>query len=173
MQDGNRNRRFGNLLGQRTEWFRVFRDFYIPTVATYVHFLKVKLAIVCAKGFEIMDLTDLKGGAIPIFEASKVREKPLLSELQQRCEKATPLAMFRSTDSEFLLCYDTFGIYVDRHGEPNRELLPIEWEGRPERVVFHPPYVLLISPSFIEVRHIDTAKICQIYTGKDIRCTWE
>jgi hypothetical protein len=128
---------------------------------------------VCAKGFEIMDLTDLKGGAIPIFDQTKVRDKPLLAELARQCENAKPLAMFRSTDSEFLLCYDAFGIYVDRHGEPNRDFQAIEWEGRPETVAFHPPYLLLISPSFIEIRHIDSAKLLQIYTGSDIRCTWD
>lgn len=173
MQDNRQRRGFGSLLGQRSEWFRVFKDFFIPTDALHVHFLKAKLAIVCAKGFEIMDLNDLKGGAIPIFDPIKQRERPGLAELQQMCDKAKPLAMFRSTDSEFLLCYDSFGIYVDRHGEPNRDCQPIEWEGRPESVVFHPPYLLLVSPSFIEIRHIDNAKLLQIHTGSDIRCTWE
>jgi hypothetical protein len=51
-------RPFGAFLGQRTEWFRVYKDFFIPTEALHVHFLKAKLAIVCAKGFEIMDLTE-------------------------------------------------------------------------------------------------------------------
>jgi hypothetical protein len=58
-EDQNRQRRpFGNLLGQRTEWFRLYKDFFIPTEALGVHFLKHKLAVVCAKGFEIMDLTE-------------------------------------------------------------------------------------------------------------------
>lgn len=151
----------------------MYKDFFIPTEAQHVYFLKAKLAVVCPKAFEIMDLTDLKGGSIPIFEPNRQREKPALAELAQKCERAKPLAMFRSTEAEFLLCYDTFGIYVDRHGEPNRDLTAIEWEGKPESVVFHPPYVLLVSPSFIEVRHIDTAKLLQIYTGSDIRCTWD
>lgn len=49
----------------------------------------------------------------------------------------------------------------------------IEWEGLPDFVAFHPPYLLLISSPFIEIRHIDTAKLLQIYTGRDIHCTWE
>lgn len=163
----------GGLLGQRSEWFRLYKEFFIPTEALHVHFLKAKIAIVCAKGFEIMGLTDLRGGSIPIFDPNKARERPALAELARLCENAKPIAMFRSTESEFLLCYDRFGIYVDRHGEPNRDLQPIEWEGTPENIVFHPPYLLLVSPSFIEVRHIDTAKLLQIYTGVDIRCTWE
>lgn len=163
----------GGLLGQRSEWFRLYKEFFIPTEAVNVHFLKAKIAIVCSKGFEIMGLDDLRGGSIPIFDPNKARERPALAELARRCEAAKPIAMFRSTDREFILCYHTFGIYVDRHGEPNRDLQPVEWEGTPENIVFHPPYLLLISPSFIEVRHIDTAKLLQIYTGVDIRCTWE
>ncbi len=59
VEDAARQRRpFGNLLGQRTEWFRLYKDFFIPTEALNVHFLKHKLAVVCAKGFEIMDLTE-------------------------------------------------------------------------------------------------------------------
>lgn len=66
-----------------------------------------------------------------------------------------------------------FGIYVDRHGEPNRDCQAIEWEGRPDSVAFHPPYLLLVSSPFIEIRHIDNAKLLQIYTGSDLRLTWE
>lgn len=169
-------RAFGNLLSRNSDWFRIYKDFFIPTEASSVHFLKSKLAIVCTKGFEIMDLGDLKGGTIPIFDPNKVRDRPALAELSKKCEGAKPLAMFRSKEGEFLLCYDSFGIYVDRHGEPNRDLQAIEWEGRPletRDIVFHPPYLLIISRSFIEVRHIDTAKLVQIYTGKDLRCTWD
>ena len=118
--------------------------------------------------------------------------------------------MFRSTETEFLLCYDGAYNYIhdvdaegakvkssfrylrrsvrtllcvrreDRpadesrsHGEPNRDCQLIEWEGRPDSVAFHPPYLLLISAPFIEIRHIDNAKLLQIYTGSDIHLTWE
>lgn len=40
-------------------------------------------------------------------------------------------------------------------------------------MAFHPPYLLLISAPFIEIRHIDTGKLLQIYTGSDLRLTWE
>ena len=46
------------MLGQRAEWFRLYKDFFIPTEALNVHFLKHKLAVVCTRGFEIMDLTE-------------------------------------------------------------------------------------------------------------------
>lgn len=187
--DDNRQRRpFGAFLNQRNEWFRLYKDFFIPTEALGVHFLKHKLVVVCSKGFEIMDLTEcvlcsaararadaisLKGGSIPVFDPATLRERPQLAEMQRRCETSKPLGMFRSTETEFLLCYDSFGIYVNRHGVPNRDSQMIEWEGRPERVAFHPPYLLLVSAPFIEIRHIDSAKLLQIVTGSDMRLTWD
>ncbi|WWD17661.1 hypothetical protein CI109_102102 [Kwoniella shandongensis] len=172
-EDNNRQRRPFGFLGKTSDWFRPYKMFYLPAEVYGLHFLKHKMAIVCSKGFEIMDLTDLKGGSIPIFDPAKTREKPMLSELERKCQAGKPIGMFRSTETEFLLCYDTFGLYVDRHGEPNRDRRAIEWEGRPDSIAFHPPYLLLISAPFIEIRHIDTARLLQIYTGSDIRLTWD
>lgn len=59
--------------------------------------------------------SSLKGGSLPVFDPHKVRDFPLLADLQKKCETAKPLGMFRSTETEFLLCYDAFGIYVDRY----------------------------------------------------------
>ena len=98
--------------------------------------------------------------------------------------------MFRSTEEEFLLCYDgtviltcpltnsnpgsaEFGLYVDKHGDPCRSLGTIEWEGTAERVAFHAPYILLFDSRFIEIRHIATGRLAQIIPGNEIRCTWD
>lgn len=111
----------------------------------------------------------------------------------KRCESRKPMGIFRSADNEFLLCYDgellfsmthciasllaafpaEFGLYVDRHGDPNRPLGVIEWEGTAERVAFHPPYVLIFDSRFIEIRHIGQGKLVQIIQGTDIHCTWD
>ncbi|OXG26963.1 hypothetical protein C359_04993 [Cryptococcus neoformans Bt120] len=172
-EDTTRQRRPFGFLGKTSEWFRPYKMFYLPAEVYGVHFLKHKMAIVCSKGFEIMDLTDLKGGSIPIFDPAKIKEKPFLSDLERKCTQGRALGMFRSTETEFLLCYETFGLYIHRYGEPNRDCRPIEWQGRHDSVAFHPPYLLLISAPFIEIRHIDTGKLLQIYTGSDLRLTWE
>jgi len=52
---------FGTRLGFRSaksEWFRVFRDFFLPSDSFDVVFLKARIAILCAKGFEIMNLQE-------------------------------------------------------------------------------------------------------------------
>jgi len=52
---------FGTRLGFRSaksEWFRVFRDFFLPSDSFDVFFLKARIAILCAKGFEVMNLQE-------------------------------------------------------------------------------------------------------------------
>ncbi|RPD64513.1 Dbl-like domain-containing protein [Lentinus tigrinus ALCF2SS1-7] len=161
---------FGSRLGlrpARSEWFRVYRDFFLPSEAFDLIFLKAKIVILCTKGFEIMDLTDFKSVTIP------QRDDPRLEKLAKRCESCRPMGMFRSSNDEFLLCYDEFGLYVDRHGDPSRQNGTIEWEGTAEHVAWHPPYVLLFDSRFIEIRHVETGRLAQIIPGNDVRCIWD
>ncbi|PCH44559.1 Dbl homology domain-containing protein [Wolfiporia cocos MD-104 SS10] len=163
-------RSFGSRLGlrtQRSEWFRVYRDFFLPSESFDLIFLKAKIVILCTKGFEIMDLTDFKSVTIP------QRDDPRLEKLAKRCESCKPRGMFRTSQDEFLLCYDEFGLYVDRHGDPSRSMGTIEWEGTAEHVAWHPPYVLLFDARFIEVRHVETGRLAQIIPGNDVRCLWD
>ncbi|KAL0953934.1 hypothetical protein HGRIS_005098 [Hohenbuehelia grisea] len=151
----------------KSEWFRIYRDFFLPSESFDLIFLKAKIAVLCTKGFEIMDLTDFKSVTIP------QRDDPRLEKLAKRCESCRPVGMFRSAEDEFLLCYDEFGFYVDKHGDPSRGIGTIEWEGSVERVALHPPYILLFDPRFIEVRHIETGRLAQIIPGNDLRCIWD
>jgi hypothetical protein len=100
------------------------------------------------------------------------------------------MGMFRSSENEFLLCYDgkvaqllspsatlpylsEFGLYVNRHGDPSRTKGTIEWEGTAEHVAWHPPYILIFDSRFIEVRHVETGRLCQVIPGNDLRCIWD
>ncbi|KAJ3993116.1 Dbl homology domain-containing protein, partial [Lentinula boryana] len=107
----------------KSDWFRAYREFFLPSESYDLIFLKVKIVILCAKGFEIMDLMDLQSVTIP------QREDPRHAPLAKRWESCRPLGMFRSTDEEFLLCYTEFGLYVNKHGDPSRHTGSIEWEG--------------------------------------------
>ena len=40
----------------KSEWFRLYREFFLQSEAFDLIFLKARVAILCAKGFEIMDL---------------------------------------------------------------------------------------------------------------------
>ncbi|KAJ7860483.1 Dbl-like domain-containing protein [Mycena olivaceomarginata] len=153
----------------KADWFRSYRDFFLPSESFDVMFLKARIAILCTKGFEIMDLLDFKSVTIP------QREDPRLATLAKRCESCRPMGMFRSTDEEFLLCYNEFGLYVNKHGDPSptRPLGTVEWEGTAERVAFHAPYILLFDTRFIEVRDVETGRLAQIIPGNDMRCLWD
>ncbi|RDB18445.1 Rho1 guanine nucleotide exchange factor 1 [Hypsizygus marmoreus] len=160
---------FGSRLGFRSaksEWFRVYRDFFLPTESFDLIFLKARIVVLCAKGFEIMDLNDFNSITIPLLEDPRV-------PLAKRCESCRPMGMFRSKEDEFLLCYDEFGLYVDKHGDPSRSAGTIEWEGTAERVALHSPYVLIFDSRFIEIRHIETGRLAQIIPGNDVRCIYD
>ncbi|ESK83843.1 signal transducer [Moniliophthora roreri MCA 2997] len=151
----------------KSEWFRIYRDFFLPSESFDLIFLKARIVILCIKGFEIMDLNDFKSVTIP------QRDDARLAQLAKRCDSCRPIGMFRSADDEFLLCYDEFGLYVDKHGDPSRAAGTIEWEGTAERVALHSPYILLFDQRFIEIRHLETGRLVQIISGTDIRCIWD
>ncbi|KAN0135929.1 CNH domain containing protein [Lactarius tabidus] len=163
----NENAKAPVLPSSRSEWFRIYRDFFLPSEAYDLIFLKTKIAILFKKGFEIMDLSDFKSLMIP------QRDDPRHEQLAKRCESCRPMGMSRSSENDFLLCYDEFGLYVNRQGEPSLTKGTIEWEGTAEHVAFHPPYVLIFDSRFIEVRHIETGRLCQIIPGNDLRCIWK
>lgn len=69
-----------------------------------------------------------------------------------------------------------FAFYADRHGDPVRERFKdlIEWEGRPDTVVYCAPYILAFDSRFIEIRDISRrGKLVQIIRGTNIRCTYD
>jgi len=115
-----------------------------------------------------MGLADFKSDTIPH------REDPKWGATAKRFDTCKPIGIFRTSSEEFLLCYDEFGIYVGRHGDPSRgENGVVEWEGRPTKAAFHPPYVLLFDSRFIEIRHIAKLHLVQIIPGSDIRCIYD
>ncbi|KAJ7772977.1 CNH domain-containing protein [Mycena maculata] len=150
-------------------WFRNYRELNLLSDSFDAMLLENKIAILCTKGFEFMYLPDFKRMTIPQREDSR------LADLIKRCEACRPLGMFRSTNDEFLLCYNEFGLYVDGNGDPSpsRPIGTIEWEGNAERVAFHAPYVLLFDNRFIEVRHVETGRLAQIIPGTDVHCSWD
>jgi hypothetical protein len=157
--------RFG-LQQPRSEWFRIYRAFFLQSEVYDVIFLKARIAIFCKKGIEVMDLSDFTSVTIPI------RDDLRKEKATKRCESCRPMGMFRSSEDGFLLCYDEFGLYVNRHGDPSLTKGIIEWEGTAEHVASHLPYVLIFDSRFIEVRHIKTGRLCQIIPGNDLRCIW-
>ncbi|KAI3607404.1 signal transducer, partial [Moniliophthora roreri] len=74
--------------------------------------------------------------------------------------------------SKFLLCYDEYGLYVDKQGEPDPDT-KIKWEAVADHVTIHSPYILLFNSHFIEVREIRSGKLVQKIEKNGIRCIWD
>ncbi|CAG8705449.1 11904_t:CDS:10, partial [Dentiscutata erythropus] len=154
---------FANLIHSKTEWFKEYKQFYIPSESYSVNFLRSKLCVVCTRGFEIVNLDTLQNVTIP--DAAD----PSFSQLGRRLETSKPLGMFRLNDDEFLLCYDDIFFYVNKHGELSRKDV-MEWEGHPEAVALHLPYIIGFDPLFIEIHDVETGKLLQVIAGKNMRC---
>lgn len=156
------------LLGTKSSWFRDYRRFGYSSEAYDVAFLKAKLAILSARGFEILDATDFQ-----TIVSVPLKDEPQTAHISKRCESSRPIGIFRSSANDFLLCFEEFGLYVNKKGHPsNPSTGTIEWEGKVERVAIHAPYILLFDRQFIEVRHIKTGRLAQIIPGNEIRCIW-
>ncbi|KZV64681.1 Dbl homology domain-containing protein [Peniophora sp. CONT] len=161
---------FGSRLGfkqARSDWFRVYKDFFVPSESYDLKFIRTRIAVLCARGFEIMDLTTFKSVTIPRRDDAK-NEK-----LLKRCDSCRPVGIFRTNRDEFLLCYSEFGLFVNRQGDFLRDKPLIEWEGTAERVAWHPPYILIFDRQFIEVRAVGTGRLVQIIHGREVGAIWD
>lgn len=96
--------KLGRLFKAPNEPFRVYKEFYIPTEAKSIHFLKTKLCVGCAKGFEIIDLESLNTqGLLDPTDTSL--------EFVLKRENLTPLSIFR-IQGIFFLCYDGYLLLI-------------------------------------------------------------
>ncbi|KAI8091144.1 CNH domain-containing protein [Gilbertella persicaria] len=152
-----------SFISKPPAWFKLYKEFYVGTEATAVHFLKTKLLITCRRGLEVLDLEDL----------SQVGHH--LPDLQKRefgfviMAEACPLGLFRFNE-KFLMCYDKFAFLIDSHGDLVRDQYErMEWEGIPQTVAYYYPYVIGFDANFIEVRHVETGKLIQIILGDNMR----
>ncbi|KIJ21217.1 hypothetical protein PAXINDRAFT_96076 [Paxillus involutus ATCC 200175] len=152
-------------LSPTSTWFRLTREFYVPVESFDLGFLKEGFMILSTKGIDVVNFADFHQFRLP-------RREGLSEPLAKRCEACKPIAMLR-VGSEFLLCYNEFGIYLNKHGEPIRGSSTVEWEGNAAHVAMYWPYILLFNPRFIEVRHASKGHLVQIIFGDEIRCIFD
>ncbi|CAB4399307.1 unnamed protein product [Rhizophagus irregularis] len=154
------------LSGRSSDSLKTYKEFYIPTELTSVNFLSKKLCVgCCAKGFEIVDLETL-------ITQSLIDPDDVSLDFVQKKENVKPIAIYRISGGDFLLCYDEFAFYVNKVGWRSRSNWLITWEGSPTSFALRYPYVLAFEPSFIEVRHVETGILEQIIEGHNMRCLY-
>jgi hypothetical protein len=139
---------------------KAFKEFYIPTESSSIHFLKAKLCVACAKGFEVVSLETLE-------TQSLLDQADTSLDFVARKEGVRPIHIER-LNGEFLLNYSEFSFFVNRYGWRARPDWRIEWEGLPQSFALSYPWILAFEPNFIEIRNIETNAV-HIIPGKNIR----
>jgi hypothetical protein len=137
------------------------KELYIPAESSSIHFLKSKLCVGCAKGFEVVSLETLE-------TQSLLDQADTSLDFVQRKENIKPVHIER-LNGEFLLNYMDFSFFVNRNGWRARPDWKITWEGQPQSFALSYPYILAFEPSFIEIRNVETSAMVHILTAKNVR----
>ncbi|RKO98905.1 hypothetical protein CXG81DRAFT_15300 [Caulochytrium protostelioides] len=160
-----KNGMLGGFFRGSPDTMRVFKEFYIPAESSSLHFLRSKLCVGCARGFEIVDLDSLDTQGL--LDPSDPR---LDFALRRSSDGVRPMAIFRATDGgDFLLCYSDFGFYVNKLGRRARDDWIVYWSGQPAAFAVVHPFVIALEPAFIEVRHMETGHLQQILPVSQLR----
>jgi hypothetical protein len=164
-QMGNKNKKSGfakmMLSTGGADQLKPYKEFYIPTESTSIHFLRSKLCVGCARGFEVVSLETLE-------TQSLLDQADTSLDFVVRKENIKPIHIERMA-SEFLLCYTDYSFFVNRNGWRARPDWKITWEGTPQAFAIFNPYILAFEPSFIEIRHMESGGLVHIITAKNIR----
>ncbi|KAE8852227.1 hypothetical protein HRS9122_02514 [Pyrenophora teres f. teres] len=164
-QMGNKNKKSGfakmMLSTGGADQLKPYKEFYIPTESTSIHFLRSKLCVGCARGFEVVSLETLE-------TQSLLDQADTSLDFVVRKENIKPIHIERM-GGEFLLCYTDYSFFVNRNGWRARPDWKITWEGTPQAFAIFNPYILAFEPSFIEIRHMESGGLVHIITAKNIR----
>ncbi|KAI8336829.1 hypothetical protein BC941DRAFT_353736 [Chlamydoabsidia padenii] len=156
------------FLGKSQPWFKLYKPFYIGAAATDIQLLQARLAIICERGFEIIDLDALDSiRNLP----DTVNDRDFDFLVASNGISAKPLAMFKCQTGGFLMCYDAFFFLVDFRGRYDRTCYEkMEWVSSPQAVGFYHPYIVAFDSQMIEIRHVETGKLIQVLAGNDLQC---
>ncbi|KAL7621406.1 RHO1 GDP-GTP exchange protein 2 [Parahypoxylon ruwenzoriense] len=160
MSKGKKQKGFGKMFNAGQDELKAFKEFYIPTESSSVHFLKSKLCVACARGFEVVSLETLE-------TQSLLDQADTSLDFVARKEGVKPIHIER-LNGEFLLNYTDFSFFVNRNGWRARPEWRIDWEGTPQAFALSYPWILAFEPNFIELRNIENGAV-HIVPHKNIR----
>ncbi|KAF4548874.1 Rho1 guanine nucleotide exchange factor 1-like protein [Elsinoe fawcettii] len=153
---------FSRMLAGGQDVLRPYKEFYIPMESNSIHFLRSKLCVGGAKGFEIVSLDTLE-------TQSLLDQADTSLDFVVRRENVKPIYIER-TPSEFLLCYTDFSFFVNKNGWRARNDWKIVWEGAPTSfATWGDKYILAFEQDFIEVRLTETGGLVCVLTARNIR----
>jgi RHO1 GDP-GTP exchange protein 1/2 len=160
MSKAKKQKGLGKMFNAGQDELKPFKEFYIPTEASSVHFLKSKLCVACARGFEVVSLETLE-------TQSLLDQADTSLDFVARREGVKPIHIER-LNGEFLLNYSEFSFFVNRNGWRARPEWRIDWEGTPQNFALSYPWILAFEPSFIELRNIESGAV-HIVPHKNLR----
>ena len=127
-----------------------------------IHFLRSKLCVGGARGFEIVSIETLE-------TQSLLDQADTSLDFVVRRDNVKPIYIER-TPSEFLLCYTDFSFFVNKNGWRARNDWKITWEGQPTAfATWGDKYILAFEQDFIEVRLTENGHLVCVLTAKNIR----
>lgn len=160
MSKGKKQKGLGKMFNAGQDELKAFKEFYIPTESSSVHFLKSKLCVACTRGFEVVSLETLE-------TQSLLDQADTSLDFVARKEGVKPVHIER-LNGEFLLNYTDFSFFVNRNGWRARPDWRIDWEGVPQAFALSYPWILAFEPNFIELRSIESGAV-HIVPHKNIR----
>ncbi|KAH8590764.1 CNH domain-containing protein [Bisporella sp. PMI_857] len=161
MSKGKKQKGFSKLFKDSDQdELKPYKEFYIPTESYSLHFLRAKLCVASAKGFEVVSLETLE-------TQSLLDQADTSLDFVARKEGAKPIHIER-LNGEFLLNYTDFSFFVNRNGWRARPDWRLDWEGTPQNFSISYPWILAFEPNFIEIRNIENHAI-HIVPHRNIR----
>lgn len=84
--------------------------------------------------------------------------------------KIKPLELFTTKSGEYVLIFDSMGLYVNEKGVPLKNANIVRWNGTAYSASIEGEYLVLFCETFIEVRNKRSGKLLQIIRlNKDVR----
>jgi len=160
MSRGKKPTGLGRVFNAGQDEFKLFKETYVPSEASSVHFLISKLCVGCSRGFEVLSLENM--GSQPLLDPADTS-----LDFAAGKEAVKPIHLER-LNGEFLLNYSEFSFFVNRNGWRTKPEWKINWEGTPQSFAVSPPWILAFEPNFIELRHIENHTV-HIVPHKNIR----
>lgn len=158
------------------DFFRPFDQFFVPTECHGLQFLKSTLCVTCTRGFEILSLDAKQPLSIPTADASPSEgtESVRLTELRRRLAMSRPLGAHRVREGEFLVCYDTIAVTLDKYGAlvdgRKADAVPLVWQVRARKAALvRGEYAVACGDEAVEAWHVDKRSLRQVCTGRDLR----
>ena len=159
MSKGKKQKGF-KIFNNGQDELKAFKEFYIPTESSSIHFLKSKLCVACARGFEVVSLETLE-------TQSLLDQADTSLDFVARKENVRPIHIER-LNGEFLLNYSDFSFFVNRNGWRARPDWRLDWEGQPQSFALSYPWILAFEANFIEIRNIESQAV-HIVPHRNIR----